>query len=98
MEDFTGSSKFAQWDKAYLDVMGYDSLTELMRAIVLRTVDDYHNKPLFREEALSYMEDPEEDYLFSFRGICTHLGLCPDKTKKAIVYSKERISTRRRAA
>ncbi len=92
------ASKMPQWDVAYLDNLGYDSLTELMRAIILRCVDDFHNKAEFKSEALAYMEDQDEDYIFSFRSICLHLGLDPNKTKNAIIYANQRISTRRRAA
>ena len=94
----TGASKMPQWDVAYLDTQGFDSLTELMRAIILRTVDDYQNKPDFREEALKYMSDEEDDYVFSFYSICEHLGLNAEKTRNAIVSATTRIRTRRRAA
>lgn len=97
-ENSSANSKMPQWDVAYLDNKGYDSLTELMRAIILRCVDDYHSKPGYMEEAISYMEDPEDEYIFSFRFICKYLGLDPDKTKHAIMYREEKISTRRRAA
>ena len=40
----------------------------------------------------------DEEYIFSFRAICKHLGMDPDKTCHAIMNATHRISTRRRAA
>lgn len=92
------SDSLPQMDAAYLLGTGYDSVNELMRAIILRTVEDYNAGGEFYEEAIAYMSDPEEEYVFSFRAICNHLGMDPDKTRYAIMNATHRISTRRRAA
>lgn len=98
------SEKLPQMDVAYDLGKGYDSLSELMRAIILRTIDDYHTKGEFRAEAVDYMmggedgDDDNEDYIFSFASICRHLGLDPAKTRHMIMHAQHRISTRRRAA
>ena len=94
------NSKMPQYDTAYLDNQGYSGLNELMRAIILRTVDDFHSKEEFRQEAIEYMfnEDEEiDEYIFSFKSICNHLGLNPEKTREAIMYADKKISTRRRS-
>lgn len=100
-----GSSKMPQFDIAYLDNQGYSGLNELMRAIILRCVDDYHSKSEFKEEALAYMNgetgndgEKDNDYIFSFDSICSHLGLNTEKTRYAIINAEKKISTRRRAA
>ena len=92
------SDSLPQMDAAYLLGTGYDSVNELMRAIILRTVEDYNSGGEFYDEAIAYMSDPEEEYVFSFRAICVHLGMDPDKTRYAIMNATHRISTRRRAA
>ncbi|RIL07330.1 MAG: hypothetical protein DCC75_10095 [Proteobacteria bacterium] len=92
------SESLPRMDDAYLLGNGYDPVNELMRAIILRTIEDYHSKPEFRQEAIDYMFDEEEEYIFSFRAICRHLGMDPDKARFYIMNAKERISTRRRAA
>ena len=97
----SSNSKMPQWDSAYLDNQGYNSLNELMRAIILRTVDDFHSGGEFHQEALDYLNDENEeneDYIFSFKFICKHLGLDPEKTRHAIIYAKHKIGTRRRTA
>ena len=85
-------------DAAYLLGTGYDAVNELMRAIILRTIEDYRSGGEFKEEALQYLFDEEEDYVFSFRAICRHLGFDPKKTRDSIMHAEYRISTRRRAA
>lgn len=92
------NSDLPQMDAAYLLGTGYDAVNELMRAIVLRTVEDYNSEGEFAEEAVAYMSDEDEEYIFSFRSICKHLGMDPDKTRYAIMNATHRISTRRRAA
>lgn len=87
-----------QMDKNWLGSGGYNPLSELMRAIILRTIDDYNSDGEFHEEAVAYLNDEEEEYIFSFRFICKHLGFDPDKTRHAIMHADHRISTRRRAA
>lgn len=94
----SSSEQLPQIDTAYLDINGFDSLKELMRAMILRTVEDYNSGGELAEEAIAYMDDEEDDYIFSFRAICRHLNLDPDKTRYAIMHATHRISTRRRAA
>ena len=81
---------------------GYDALNELMRAIILRAVEDYNSPGELRTEAIAYMsgeeDDEDDEYIFSFAAICRHLGLDPSKTRHAIMTATRRISTRRRAA
>ncbi|MBX7139097.1 MAG: hypothetical protein K1X83_14070 [Oligoflexia bacterium] len=104
MTDYTESSivsssdKLPQMDSAYLHGRGYDSINELMRAIILRAIEDYKSGGELRDEAIAYMYDLEEDYIFSFSAICRHLGFDPQKTRYSIMNAKHRISTRRRAA
>lgn len=77
---------------------GYDPVNELMRAIILRAIEDYNSSGELRQEAIAYLSDDDEEYIFSFRAICRHLGLDPVKTRVAIMTATHRISTRRRAA
>ena len=92
------STPLPQMDSAYLLGNGYTALSELMRAMILRTVDDYNSGGELCAEAIAYMEDEDEEYILSFRAICKHMGIDPDKTRYAIMNAKHRISTRRRAA
>ena len=94
----SSSESLPQMDAAYLLGTGYDSVNELMRAIILRTIEDYNSGGEFYDEAMAYMSDEEEEYIFSFRAICKHLGMDPDKTRYAVMNATHRISTRRRAA
>lgn len=94
----SNSEQLPQMDMSYDGGKGYNPVSELMRAIILRVVDDYNSSGELREEAIKYMHSEEEDYIFSFNAICRHLGLDPGKTRHQIMYSKRRISTRRRAA
>jgi hypothetical protein len=98
----SNSDKLPQIDAAFGASKGYDPISELMRAMILRVVDDLRSGGEFRVEALAYiMDDSEEDtdeYVFSFRAICRHMGLDPVKTREMILNPVKRISTRRRAA
>lgn len=94
----SNSESLPQMDAAYLLGTGYDAVNELMRAIILRTVEDYSSEGEFYQEAIAYMHDEEDEYIFSFRAICKHLGMDPDKTREKIMNATHRISTRRRAA
>jgi hypothetical protein len=93
-----GNERLPQVDEALIGGRGYDPMHELMRAVILRTVDDYNSTGEFHDEAVDYMFSEEEEYIFSFRAICKHLGIDPDKTRHAIMNATHRISTRRRAA
>lgn len=92
------SDKLPQIDMAYDVGKGYDAVCELMRAMVLRTIEDYQSGGELRQEAIEYMFHDDEEYLLSFSAICTHLGLNPEKTRHRIMHAEKRISTRRRAA
>ena len=92
------SSKLPEMDMSFHGGKGFDSINELMRAIILRTIEDYNSGGEFRQDAIDYMNDDEDDYIFSFSAICTHLGLNPGKTRHYIMNATRKISTRRRAA
>lgn len=94
----SSGEKLPQMDVAYLANRGYDSINELMRAIILRTIEDLNSQGELRQEAIAYLFDDEEEYIFSFKAICRHMGFDPDKTRFMIINAKHRISTRRRAA
>jgi hypothetical protein len=94
----SSTSKLPDMDMSYNGGNGYNSLSELMRAMILRTVEDFNGEGELKEAAVEYMEDAEEEYIFSFRHICQHFGMDPDKTRDAIMNATKRISTRRRAA
>lgn len=94
----SSSEKLPQMDLSVMGGRGYDSINELMRAIILRTIEDFNSGGEFRGEALEYLYDEEEEYIFSFNAICRHLGFDPEKTRHSIIHATHRISTRRRAA
>lgn len=90
-------------DEAYNLGKGYTPESEIMRAIMLRAIEDYKAGGDLRQDALDFMfasdEDPEEeDYVFSFHSICNYLGFHPVKTRQRIMKNAKGISTRRRAA
>ncbi|RME59555.1 MAG: hypothetical protein D6780_04975 [Candidatus Dadabacteria bacterium] len=87
-----------QFDPAHLPGRSWDPISELMRAMILRAVEDYQSGKELRKDALEYFYSEEEDYILSFRYICKHFGLDPDKTREKILKATKRISTRRRAA
>jgi len=90
--------KLPQMDMSYHGGNGYDPMHELMRAIILRAIDDYNSTGELHDEAIEYLFSEEEEYIFSFRAICKHLGFDPGKTRHMIMNATHRISTRRRAA
>lgn len=96
--DVSNSDSLPQMDLSYHGGNGYDPVNELMRAMILRTIEDYNSGGELYQEALAYMLDEDEEYIFSFRAICWHLGLDPDKVRYQIMHATHRISTRRRAA
>jgi hypothetical protein len=101
-------SALPQMDSVLGTGKGYDPIHELMRAMILRAVEDFNSGGELREDALNYFyaEDDdnddeirdEDEYVLSFGFICRHLGMDPEKTRHAIINAKHRISTRRRAA
>jgi hypothetical protein len=76
----------------------YSPLSELMRAIILRVVDDFNAGSEFRVEAIEYMADEDDEHIFSFISICSHFGMDPAKTRQNIMFPQQRIATRRRAS
>jgi hypothetical protein len=85
-------------DIAYLEGKGYTAVSELMRAMILRTIEDLNAGPELREEAIAYLTDDDEEYVLSFNSICRYFGFDPEKTRYAILNAKTKIRTRRRAA
>ncbi len=101
--DFTESSvgssdQLPEMDIAYLGGTGYTAVSELMRAMILRTIEDLQSGPELREEALNYLMSDEDEYILSFTSICRYFSFDPEKTRYAILNAKSRIRTRRRAA
>jgi len=101
--DFTesavsNSDRLPEMDLAYFSGKGYSAISELMRAIILRTIEDLSSGEELRAEALEYLMDEDEEYIFSFHSICRYCGFDPEKTRYAILNAKTKIRTRRRAA
>jgi hypothetical protein len=101
--DFTESNvgdsdRLPEMDIAYLDRNGYSAVSELMRAMILRMIEDLQSGPELRQEALDYLMSDEDEYVLSFMSICRYFGFDPVKTRYAILNAKARIRTRRRAA
>lgn len=94
----SSADRLPYMDMSYLGGKGYSPISELMRAIILRTIEDYNSDGELRDEAIAYMFDEEDQYIFSYRFICKHLGFDPDKARHHIMNATHRISTRRRAA
>ena len=92
------STRLPEMDAAYLEGKGYTAVSELMRAMILRTIEDIQSGGELREEALEYLMDEDEEYVLSFNSICRYFGFDPEKTRYAILNAKKRIRTRRRAA
>lgn len=98
-EQFVSSGdKLPQIDMSFDVGKGYDPINELMRAIILRTIEDFNSGGELHIEAVEYLMDEEDDYIFSFQAICRHLGFDPLKTRNSIMFATRKISTRRRAA
>lgn len=95
------STKFPAIDQSIGGGQGYVPENELMRAIILRTIEDIKKGGELKEDALAFLFDEDDEYVFSFISICTHLRFDPQATREAIltaIDSGRRISTRRRAA
>ena len=94
----SGSARLPQMMSGVSSSQTYSPLSELMRAIILRVVDDFNGTEELKLEAIEYLHDEDEDYIFSFRSICQHFGLDPEKTRERIAFPRHRIATRRRAS
>ena len=92
------SEKLPQMDLSFNGGKGYSALSELMRAMILRAVDDFNSTGEHHDEAIDWLFSEEEEYIFSFRAICQTLGFDPEKTRERIMNPTHKISTRRRAA
>lgn len=92
------SENLPQMDFGFGGGACYNPINELMRAIILRTIEDLNSGGELRDEAIAYLHDEEEEYIFSFVAICKHLGFDPPKTRHYILNADHKISTRRRAA
>ena len=75
---------------------GCESVSELMRAMILRTIEDFNSCERLKVKAIEYMLREDDDYVLSFQSICRHFDMDPVKTRRAIMNAKDRISTRRR--
>jgi len=53
------SDALPQMDLSYHGSGGYNPISELMRAMILRTIEDFNSDGELHLEAVSYMEDPE---------------------------------------
>ncbi len=73
-----------------------ESVSELMRAMILRTIEDFNSCQRLKVKAIEYMNNEDDDYVLSFRAICKYFGMDPVKTRRAIMYPETKISTRRR--
>ena len=56
----------------------------LMRAILNSAIDDMAKSEAAKTQAKSYFLSQDEEYVYSFQSICTHLDLC-DKTVLELV-------------
>ncbi|MEY4668202.1 MAG: hypothetical protein RL518_901 [Pseudomonadota bacterium] len=75
-----------------------EAVSELMRAMILRTIEDLHGDERLKVKAIDYMHREDDDYVFSFYSICKHFGMDPGRTRRAIMTAGDRIRTRRRTA
>lgn len=91
-----GSTAILNIDSDVTAQRGPDSIGELMRAMILRTIEDYNSDERLKVKAFDYMSKVDEEYIFSFSSICCHFGIDPVKTRRAITNATSRISTRRR--
>ena len=91
----SNSTRIIQVD-AEVPRIGCDSVSELMRAMILRTIEDYNSCQRLKVKAIEYMNNEDEDYVLSFRAICKYFGMDPIKTRQAIMCPSTKISTRRR--
>lgn len=87
-----------QMDRAIHGGGSYNALSELMRAIILRVIDDLKTTGEIRDEAIAYLHDEDEEYIFSFVSICRHFNMDPEKTRSYIIEPRHKIRTRRRAS
>lgn len=91
----SGNTAILQIDSEASHV-GCESVSELMRAMILRTIEDFNSCQRLKIKAIEYMNSEDDDYVLSFRSICKYFGMDPAKTRRAIMYAESKISTRRR--
>jgi hypothetical protein len=93
-----GSDRLPQIDNLQDANSAVNPLGELMRAMVLRVIDDVRSGGELKADAMEYMESDDEEYIFGFRNVASYLGVDYRILREAIVNPTHRISTRRRAA
>ena len=72
---------------AYEDCEPQDgSLPEknLLRAILINAMHDLRKNGRQAQRAIDYFLSPEDDYLFSFRSVCSHLNLDEHKVLQVV--------------
>jgi hypothetical protein len=75
---FVANDDFELFDPSYPE-------KDLLRAVLLNAIDDLDHNGLEGRRALDFFLSPDhEDYLFSFRSICNHLDLDPNKVLRQI--------------
>lgn len=94
----SNSDGVPQVDLSHEGGNGYVPENELMRAIILRAIEDYKQQTEHYQDAIDFFNSEEDEYVFSFVAICRHLGFSPEKTRDSILNATHKISTRRRAA
>ena len=57
----SSQSRMFQNDQAYEVGKSYDPVSELMRAIILRAIEDYNSEGELKKEAIDYMFDRTGD-------------------------------------
>lgn len=55
-----------------------------MQAILRIAMDDVRKKGELHRDARRFFMAAEDGYLFSFVSICAHLGICPNRVRRAL--------------
>lgn len=99
-ESSVGNSDYLpEIDSESADSARSAAVSELMRAMILRAIEDLNGPPEVRAEALLYITNNDDnEYVLSFVSICRYFGFDPQKTRDAILKPQKKIRTRRRAA
>ncbi|MBL7662922.1 hypothetical protein JNK13_09250 [bacterium] len=78
MREIAISTAFDDWVAPDL----YSPERNLMRSILHSAFADLNRGVNERRDAVRYLLDDSEYYLYSFRSICAHLGLCPTTIRR----------------
>ena len=84
-------------DTAYEDWANFDPVEpekNLLKAILLSAISDLKKSGEPAKEAQEFFLDTDEEYVFSFRAICAHLSVDPEKVLKAIAQAKDDKETK----